>query len=44
MELTSGDESEKDSNVSVDGVPDADLSFMIDDDIVAKIVERRRIR
>ena len=41
VELTSGDES-YDSDVSAEGLPTADLGYVLDDDTMLEIAERRR--
>ena len=44
IELSSGDESPVNSEVSEEGVPENELPFVIDDDIVVEIRERRKRR
>jgi hypothetical protein len=39
--LTSGDEDTPDSDISEKGLPDADLNYLINDDVLNSIVERR---
>ena len=43
VELTSGDDS-YDSNISEQGLPDGDLNYVIDDDTMEQIAERRKKR
>jgi len=40
-ELTSGDEDSPDSDISEKGLPDADLNYLINDDVLNLIIDRR---